>query len=657
VQSKANRSERSLQNIRVALFCGGRGSGTIIRALLRRSEVDLTLLVNAYDDGLSTGALRSFIPGMLGPSDFRKNYSTLISTYSNAQYALRSIVEHRLPSTDPDLYAARLESFCAKDDLTALPEQIRIWVDELDRTTRERIRKRLGLFFEFVKQSGAPFNFDDCSLGNLIFAGSYLQCDRDFNRASEDFGQVVGARASLVNVSCGENRILVALKEDGAFLGSEAQVVGPQSAVPIRRIFFLERPLDAGQRAQLDALDVQGRIDFLSGIEAVPDLSPEAGRAIADADIILFGPGTQHSSLLPSYRIAGEALRGAGAPVRALVMNLDEDHDIAGLTASDIVDRVLDYGSEGAACDGLVTHVLLNRDAEPGRLAVGKLVDDEVYRGARVIRGAFSTPYRPRVHNGSALADAAVSTWKTSVLGSAGRRIDFYLDMNRRSGGVSEAIDDFLEMNWEVLADQVTMKIKSDSAGAIDIPKGAQISFIDRRSKLTDVDTFYDWLDYGNSEYLAMMSGDGSYKFSDVFSGLAILSRKYSLAASFGSRTQSRKQFVSSIKSAYSENIALYFVAKCASIALSLILYARVGVVFSDPLTGLRVFRRSQIVGVPGLAGARRPRTLLGVSRALLKSGAEVAEFPAEYRTFAGFTEPGWRMQRGLRGLMDLVFG
>lgn len=619
--------------------------------------MDLTLLVNAYDDGLSTGALRSFIPGMLGPSDFRKNYSTLISTYSNAQYALRSIVEHRLPSTDPDLYAARIESFCADNDVTALPEQVRIWVDELDRTTRERLRERLRLFFEFVKQSGATFNFDDCSLGNLIFAGSYLRCERDFNAASEDFGQVVGSRASLFNVSCGENRILVAVKADGALLGCEAEVVGPQSAVPIRRIFFLERPLDSDQLGRLDALDVEGRIAFLSDMEAVPDLSPEAGRAIADADLILFGPGTQHSSLLPSYRIAGEALRAAGAPVRALVMNLDEDHDIAGLSASDIVDRVLEYASEGAAADGLVTHVLLNLDTESRRLRPGRLLDEETYRGAGVLRGAFATPYRPHVHNGTALVEAAVSTWKARVLGSAGRRIDVYLDMNKRSGGVSEAIDDFLEMHWDVLADHVSMKIRSDSANAANIPPGADISFIDRRSKLTDVDTFYDWLDYGNSEYLAMISGDGSYKFSDVFSGLAILSRKYSLSASFGSRTQSRKQFVSSIKSAYSENIALYFAAKCASIALSLILYARVGVVFSDPLTGLRVFRRSQIVGVPELAGARRPRTLLGVARALLKSGAEVAEFPAEYRTFAGFTEPGWRMKRGLRGLMDLVFG
>ena len=35
---------------KVALFCGGRGSATIIRELLRTPEVQLALLVNAYDD-------------------------------------------------------------------------------------------------------------------------------------------------------------------------------------------------------------------------------------------------------------------------------------------------------------------------------------------------------------------------------------------------------------------------------------------------------------------------------------------------------------------------------------------------------------------------------------------------------------------------------
>ena len=83
----------------IVLFCGGRGSATIIRALLRQTDIDLTLLVNAYDDGLSTGALRNFIPGMLGPSDFRKNLSYLLGNYSNAQYALRNLMEYRLPAS------------------------------------------------------------------------------------------------------------------------------------------------------------------------------------------------------------------------------------------------------------------------------------------------------------------------------------------------------------------------------------------------------------------------------------------------------------------------------------------------------------------------------------------------------------------------------
>ena len=51
---------------KVALFCGGRGSATIIHELLKWPNIHLTLIVNAYDDGLSTGALREFVTQMLG---------------------------------------------------------------------------------------------------------------------------------------------------------------------------------------------------------------------------------------------------------------------------------------------------------------------------------------------------------------------------------------------------------------------------------------------------------------------------------------------------------------------------------------------------------------------------------------------------------------
>src|SRR5215510_14449230 len=80
----------------VSLFCGGRGSAALVRELSRRPHVRLNLLINAYDDGLSTGEIREFIPGMLGPSDFRKNLSYLLDLHSNEQYALTSFLEYRL---------------------------------------------------------------------------------------------------------------------------------------------------------------------------------------------------------------------------------------------------------------------------------------------------------------------------------------------------------------------------------------------------------------------------------------------------------------------------------------------------------------------------------------------------------------------------------
>src|SRR5204863_3579595 len=83
--------------LRVAVFCGGRGATSILRALLRTPGVHLTVLVNAYDDGLSTGRLRGFVPGMLGASDFRKNLARLLAMSSPVQFAIADLLEYRFP--------------------------------------------------------------------------------------------------------------------------------------------------------------------------------------------------------------------------------------------------------------------------------------------------------------------------------------------------------------------------------------------------------------------------------------------------------------------------------------------------------------------------------------------------------------------------------
>ena len=77
--------------INVVILNGGRGGASTIPVLLNTQGVRVTSVVNAYDDGKSTGEIRDFF-GMLGPSDIRK------------------VQELMLPKDDLD-YSANLELF------------------------------------------------------------------------------------------------------------------------------------------------------------------------------------------------------------------------------------------------------------------------------------------------------------------------------------------------------------------------------------------------------------------------------------------------------------------------------------------------------------------------------------------------------------------
>src|ERR1700689_1731751 len=83
--------------INAVLFSGGSGPHSIAQALLRHPQIRLRILINAYDDGHSTGRLRRFIPSMLGPSDVRKNIDRLMPVTERCHQSLKSFSNHRLP--------------------------------------------------------------------------------------------------------------------------------------------------------------------------------------------------------------------------------------------------------------------------------------------------------------------------------------------------------------------------------------------------------------------------------------------------------------------------------------------------------------------------------------------------------------------------------
>ena len=117
VKSELPRRERPLN---VVLFSGGRGSGALSKQLVRRPDVSLSIAINGYDDGLSTGEVRRFLGDALGPSDFRKNASRVARELSSCAPELIDLLDLRLPlACTPE--AAR-RTFCLAEGGGVAPE-------------------------------------------------------------------------------------------------------------------------------------------------------------------------------------------------------------------------------------------------------------------------------------------------------------------------------------------------------------------------------------------------------------------------------------------------------------------------------------------------------------------------------------------------------
>jgi hypothetical protein len=187
------------------------------------------------------------------------------------------------------------------------------------------------------------FDFTDCALGNLLFAGCYIEQGNDFNRAIEAFSDFYEVeRGVLLNITQGENLFLVAEKENGTVLINEADIVAAQDASKISELFLTDEDTYL-HKIENHPAPAEGWGAIVRASHCVPRLNPQAAAALAAADVIIYGPGTQHSSLFPSYMTegVGEAIIANAGADKVFVGNIHRDSDIQEDDASDLARKLL----------------------------------------------------------------------------------------------------------------------------------------------------------------------------------------------------------------------------------------------------------------------------------------------------------------------------
>ena len=182
-----------------------------------------------------------------------------------------------------------------------------------------------------------------------MFAGSYLRCGRRFNAAVDDYAGLVGLAPGVIeNVTDGTNAFLVAIDIDGRVLGSEADIVDAKRRNTVQDIFLIDRPLDPAECAALAAEGPAIAAERLAARTVPTPLNTRLAARIAEAQLIVYAPGTQHSSLLPSYLTPG--LSGAIAAnlraIKLLITNIQTDAEITGRSAVDIINRAVFFLKE-----------------------------------------------------------------------------------------------------------------------------------------------------------------------------------------------------------------------------------------------------------------------------------------------------------------------
>jgi hypothetical protein len=389
-----------------------------------------------------------------------------------------------------------------------------------------------------------------------------------------------------------------------------------------------------------------------------PPLNERLAPKVREADVIIYAPGTQHSSLFPSYLTAGltPAIAANLRAMKVLITNIQADAEIAGSSAVDIIGRAVHYlkekGRLGMPTPALITHFLMNDPGEGSPttpyVPLGRL---DTLQDPRLVRvGQLEEGVTGR-HD----ARKVLAPFVSAALEHRARRRRVAVVLYD-AGATDKLALTLIEMVRGGVADlPVDLTVFCETDTAIDAPFLALLPFAVRHVPplVGEGDaTLRRALADGGFEYVALFESSGMYNGEDVPWLLSHLTGR--LDAVWGSRRLSVRDIEESLRVKYRHSTLLRLASYVGSHVLSLLYLALYGRYVSDTLSGARAMRVEDACRIElPLTHKRANQQLLSV---LLGRRAEMFEVPVHFYSASPDQVKRTTVVDGVQSILGIVW-
>jgi uncharacterized cofD-like protein len=269
---------------RVVAIGGGTGLSTLLRGLKEHTS-NLTAVVTVADDGGSSGVLREEL-GIPAVGDIRN----CVVALADSEALMGRLLQYRFPGTGPAT--------------TAVPDPGKPSAADAAGAVVD------GPF------AAAEAGLGGHAVGNLLLAALVQLEGGDFEQGVREMNRVLAVRGSVVPAT-GTVLTMHARLEDGTEIQGQSRIA-KQSRV---------------DRVWVTPSDVRPSTDAL--------------RAIEDAELIVLGPGSLFTSLLPALLVPGirEAIEASGALVLFACNVATQPGETSGFDLADHVDALARHGA------------------------------------------------------------------------------------------------------------------------------------------------------------------------------------------------------------------------------------------------------------------------------------------------------------------------